>query len=32
MNEEKNKGFTKIEDMLAWQKAGLPVMTGTASR
>jgi four helix bundle protein len=21
MNEEKNKGFTKIEDMLAWQKA-----------
>lgn len=21
MNEEKNKGFTKIEDMIAWQKA-----------
>jgi four helix bundle protein len=21
MNEDKNKGFTKIEDMLAWQKA-----------
>jgi hypothetical protein len=21
MNEGKNKGFTKIEDMLAWQKA-----------
>ncbi len=21
MNGEKNKGFTKIEDMLAWQKA-----------
>ena len=21
MTEEKNKGFTKIEDMIAWQKA-----------